>query len=512
MRALALLLSVLLALPGCTTNPVSGDSELLLMSEQTEQRLGDEAARQVEAQLGFVDDEELTSYVEALGKRLASYSPRQDVEYSFHVVEMEEPNAFALPGGYIYVSRGLLALANSEAELAGVLAHEIGHVAARHAAQRDTRIKVVTLLTLLGIAAAAAGGDGSGVGATQLLGQGLIAAYSRSQESQSDRIALELTSKAGIDPAGMANFLRALDYTTRLQTGASRRAGFFDSHPSTPERLAEATTRAQVLHWTPDFSFAVSRAAFLQKLDALVVGPAAREGVFRENHFLHADLGFALRFPHGWNTFNTRAQVIAVAPSRDAIAMLELQGPGADPRAAAVEYSAVQGVSYHNAAPILIGSLPAFRARARMPSPAGLVDAMITWIAFDGQIYRLAAGSLSGSFPKYQGIFRSFARGFRPLRDEDRQDIGELRLRVVHALGGETLSELSERTDNGWDLNETAVFNSLFAGEPLVAGQPVKIARREIYTPPAEPVAEPESSDRGPLIGPRPPPVDRSER
>ena len=132
-----LLLSVLLALPGCTTNPVSGDSELLLMSEQTEQRLGDEAARQVEAQLGFVDDEELTSYVEALGKRLASYSPRQDVEYSFHVVDSKAITAFALPGGHVAVTTGMLdGFLESEAELAVILGHEMAHVDRRHCIER----------------------------------------------------------------------------------------------------------------------------------------------------------------------------------------------------------------------------------------------------------------------------------------------------------------------------------------------------------------------------------------
>ena len=436
------MLALLLALPlswlaGCRTNPVSGRKELVLMSEEAEQEIGDEAARQVESQLGIVADESLNEYVQQLGKKLAEYSPRRDVEYSFQVVEMEEPNAFALPGGYIYLSRGLLALANSEAEVANVIAHEIGHVAARHAAQRDTAAKAATLLTVLGVVAAAAGSaDGRAIAGTQFLGQGLLASYSREQERQSDRIAIELTSKAGIDPGGMARFLKQLDNSTRLRTGTSRRAGFFDTHPGTPERFAEATTRAQVTRWTPGFSIAATQREFYERIDGVVVGPAASEGVFRENIFLHGDLGFALRFPPGWAYRNSRAQVMAMAPSGDAIAVLELAGPGDDPRAMAVEYAKEAGLTLTEATPIRIGGMRAVRARAQVRAGGGMVDSLITWVAFDGMVYRLAAGTPGGGLPKYHGILRSFARGFRPLRDEDREKIHELRVRVVEARSG----------------------------------------------------------------------------
>ena len=503
----ALSLALLLALPvswlgGCTTNPVSGREEIVFMSAETEQELGDEAARQVEAQLGIIADTELDEYIQQIGAELAKYSPRQDVEYSFHVVEMEEPNAFALPGGYIYVSRGLLALANSEAEVANVIAHEIGHVAARHAAQRDTAAKAATLLTILGVVAAATGvADGSAIGGTQFLGQGLLAAYSRSQESQSDRIAIELTSKAGIDPGGMASFLKQLDNSTRLLTGASRTPGFFDTHPATPERFAEATTRAQIARWTPGFAIAPTKREFYARIDGLVLGPAASEGMFHDNIFMHADLGFALRFPPGWLLRNSRAQVMAFAPSGDAIAVLELAGAGDDPRAMAVEYAKAAGITLTDAKPIRIGALRAFRARAQIRTSDGAVDSLITWIAFDGAVYQLVAGTQGSGLPKYDGILRSFARGFRPLRDEDRLLIEERRLRIVEARAGETLEELSERTGNAWGLNETAVANALFIDQPLEEGQLVKVARRERYLRARAPAIDPEEQP-APIQGP----------
>lgn len=510
-NACAVLQALLLVVPvgllaGCRTNPVSGREELVLMSEETEQKIGDEASKQVEAQLGIVADESLSEYVKALGEELAQYSPRQDVEYSFHVVEMAEPNAFALPGGYIYISRGLLTLANSEAEVASVIAHEIGHVAARHAAQRDTAAKLATALTLIGVVAAvAASGDGRAAGGTQFLAQGLLAAYNRDQERESDRIAIELTSRAGIDPGGMARFLKQLDNSTRLRTGASRLPYFFDTHPATPERFAEATTRAQVARWTPGFSIAPTRRDYYDRIDGVVVGPSASEGVFRDNIFLHADLGFALRFPPGWLYQNTRGQVMAFAPAGDGIAVLELAGPGDDPRARAVEYAEQMGITLLDGAPIRLGSLKAFRARAVVRSPNGPVDSLITWVAYDGLVFQLSAGTLGGGLPKYDGIVRSFARGFRPLSAEERDQIDELRLRIVEAHEGETLEQISARTGNDWNLNETAVANALFIDQPLREGQLVKIARREVYRPEERPAPGPgDEPIQGPFRAPGP--------
>ncbi|MEZ4214954.1 MAG: M48 family metalloprotease [Myxococcota bacterium] len=509
-RAAALGLATLVVLSGsfagCSTNPVTGREEIVLMSEEREDEIGKQAAVEVAAQLGIVDDPKLHEYVNAIGQELASLSPRSDVEYEFEVVEMEEPNAFALPGGYVYVSRGLLALANSEAELANVIGHEIGHVAARHAAQRDTVQKAATILSILGMAAAVAtSGDGRAVLASQYLGAGIVASYSREQERQADRVAIELTAKAGIDPGGMARFLKQLDNATRLQTGASRAPGFFDSHPATPERFAEATTRAQVERWSPGFSIAKSRREFLERIDGIVVGPAAKEGVFRENIFLHADMRFALRFPHGWRQLNLRDRVVAVSPGGDAITALELAGAGDDPRAAAAAYARANQLGLDDAAPIRIGDLHAFRARSTVRTGNGFVDALLTWVAYDGQIYLLTAGTPAGAFPKYEGILRSFARGFRPLREADLAQIDELRLRIVEAKEGDTLAALSEREGNAWNLNELAVANAMFVGDALEAGQLVKIARRERYVPARRDEAP--APPRAPLQGPLPPPV-----
>jgi predicted Zn-dependent protease len=482
----------------CAVNPISGRRQIILMSEEDERAIDEREAKRVEEFMGLVDTPELSAYVEELGQAMAARAPRRQLDYHFNIVEMSEPNAFALPGGHIYVSRGLLVLSNSEAELANVLGHEIGHVVARHAAQRDTRAKTVGIATILGaVGTILAGGDGRSVAGVQVLGAGMLSAYGRDQEREADRIALDLSAAVGVDPSGMGDFLRTLDATTRLERGYSRVAGFFDTHPSTPERVAEATTRAAILRWVPNLELAPSRAAYLAMLDGLAIGKPAREGVMRDGRFLHPDLGISLAFPHGWRIDNQRSRVLAVAPGADrAVAVLELQGPGMDPLAAAEQYAAEEGLRFTGGDPIRIGPLDALRVRGLLPTQRGYFEMELTFIAFEGQVYRLLAGAPEGQFSRHAGIFRGFARSFRRLRPDEAASIDELRLRIATVEEGEDLAQLSERTGNDWNLNRTAVVNGLTLGESLSVGSLLKIAVREPYTPDVE--SETSANDESP--------------
>jgi predicted Zn-dependent protease len=477
--SLAAVLASALAL-GCALNPVTGKNQVILMSTDDEKRIDEEAALQVEAQLGLIEDPELTAYVNELGQVLAANSPRQDVRYRFHVVAMDEPNAFALPGGHIYVSRGLLALTNSEAELANVLGHEIGHVAARHAAQRDALMKAMQVLNVIGMVGAAAGGarnNGNGGPA----GQPGLYTFSRRHESEADEIGQDLAVMAGIDPMGMATFMQALDAEYRLQRGYSHRTGYFDTHPAARERAAEAATAAEVRSWKATFAIAETREQYLERLENLPIGTPASEGVVKDGRFAHADLGIGLRFPPGWEVQNTRSAVIGIAPNDGAVLLLELDGEGDDPEAAAHTFAQREGAVWSESQSLDFSGMEAFRARGNIPTPIGKREAEVVWIAHEGNIYRLTGFAYRGNFNSYVGVFRNFPRGFRVLDDADRADIDEVRLRVVRAREGETLEELSQRTGNDWEVNKTAVANRLRRGELLEAGQSVKIAVRVPY-------------------------------
>jgi predicted Zn-dependent protease len=445
--------------------------------------------------------------VAAIGARLAACSPRRGVDYRFQIVELEEPNAFALPGGSVFVSRGLVALANDEAELANVLAHEIGHVAARHAAQRHAHQSTLGLATLLGTLATGRGQEGKEDTLT-----GGVFAYSRNQEREADEIGQEIARCAGVDPDGMGRFLRTLDRSTRLTTGYSPEQHYLSSHPATPERIAEVSTRSEVdrlagesragapqpgAAGASNLPFARTRAEYLRRIEGMTLNRPAAEGVFVENLFVHPELGFALRFPHGWTLQNLNAAVVGISPRGDVIALLELQGEGDDPEAAAREFAKEAEARWRDGVPVRIGTLAGFRAEAiALETQFGPVSGEVTWIAHGGRIYRLVAGVEAGRVAPAGGALRGFARSFRPLDAGEIARLSELRLRVALARDGESLVSLGARTRNEWDPLRTAVANAMQVDRPLREGELVKVAVREPYRRSAG-NAGPEGSERG---------------
>ena len=479
-----LLAALALGLSACATavNPVTGRTEITTMSPQQEAALGRQAAAQVEREIGLVRNARLTGYVDGIGQRLAARSPRQDVTYRFAVADMPEANAFALPGGWIYVSRGLLALANSEDELANVIAHEIGHVAARHAAQRQTRSAGVGLLSALGAIATAVV---AGPEAAQMVGQlgqvagaGLIASYSRDQERQADAVGQQIAAGAGWDPTGMATFLETLEREGRLRAGGVARVPtFLDSHPAAGERAVVAHRRAAELGGRPDGAQTAGRTAFLRRIEGVTIGPDPREGVFQDERFLHPELDFAMDFPRGWHTRNARQAVGAMAPRRDALVMLESQGAREEPMQAARRWLAANpGVQVVESGAARIGPWPGYRALVRARSRQGEAVLALTWFAHPKGTFRLTGMTSPSAWRAYAPAFDGVARSLRALSAAERSSITGLRLAVVQARSGETLAQLSQRSGNRWSLDETAVANALPRDARLEGGRLVKVA------------------------------------
>jgi predicted Zn-dependent protease len=472
------------AIGGCAINPVSGQPEVTLISSEQEKQLGQEEAKKVEQQMGLVEDPVLTGYLDALGQRLAEQSPRKDVSYRFHVVEMEEPNAFALPGGDVYVSRGLLPLANSEDELAGVVGHEIGHVAARHSVQRIS--KQAPFAVLFGIVSGITGLIsplvGDIIGGVGDLAQGVVfAPYSRSQETEADRVGQEIAAKAGWDPAALSTFLSTLEREVELGNKGPRKPSFFDSHPATPDRVAKTAAHAKELSRASREPISASREAFLARLNGLVVGPPAAHGVFDGPRFLHPDLDFFVQFPDKWEGKNSPELVAAIAPEGEALAALKAVGRGTDPMEGprALEKSSGTPV-VQGAERIKIGNLDA--ARTQVQAEHNLV-ADLTWIAHGGRIYQLVGVAPKKRFEALRPTFDTVVRSFRPLTQSERAGIREKRLRLAKARAGETLDALVARTTSSWSKEQVAVANSLTVGEPLKDGHLLKIAVSEPYAP-----------------------------
>jgi len=457
----------------------------IFMSHEEEEAIGRRAAAEVAQTMGLLDDPNLQAYVDSIGQRLARAAPRQDVTYRFAIVNMIEPNAFALPGGYIYVSRGLLELTNSESELANVLAHEIAHVSERHSVEREAQQKAAQVLSILGMIAGAVAGDGRAAAAAGMFGQSWMAAYSRDQEREADELGQDFALRAGFNPEGMSDFLHTLDNWTRLSRGASRQASYFDSHPTTPERVAKASTRAlSLLGHAGNFRSEISPGEYLKRLEGLVVGEDPAGGAFEGSNFYHAELDFRLRFPEGWNYYNSQLAVGAVSPNtQDAMVSLDSLTEGTDPEKAAHEARKRDGLRFQEEGALRVGALPAYRARWQQQAQQQSLIFEATWIAYAGRIYRILGVSTTDRFRVYQAAFQSTVRSFRPLTEEEHSKLKSVRVHIVMAQEKEDLLALSERTQNVWTPLETAVYNGMFAD--VVFDQPrlVKIAVSDLYVP-----------------------------
>ena len=495
-RHIAIGLGLLLALPGCGAG---------LATPAGEARAGEEAAAQVEKGIGLVDAPELESYLGEIGQRVVASSPevRTDFEYQFRIVDMPEPNAFALPGGKIYISRGLLALLNSEDELANAVAHEVGHVAARHhlktALQRapfmPVRIAtglaagVLDLATLplgaLGAPARAGGAVVALLGAAP--GAFYLAGYSRGQEREADALGQKFAAAGGWDPAAMSRVMEALARDERLHGGDPSHRSFFATHPSPPDREERTRRQAAELARGAPPTFARDRAHFIAALDGLLVGDSAEGGVVDGTRFLHADLDFQLAFPDGWkveNGVNNVAAIPADAKPDTAVpfATLTVAAEGDDPVATASALLAKSEFEPDgDVAPISIGTLRAARVtgRDRTTRPAYRLTAH--WIAHHGLVFQVVGAAPEAGFERLRTELEAVARSFRTLEAANRARVVEARLRVVESRRGETLAKLLERKPGAWKLPVAAAANALPEDAVFDAARPVKNAIWERY-------------------------------
>ena len=479
---LSCLLLASLQATACSINPVSRWPEVTLISVEQEKKIGAEEAKKVEAQMGLLDDAQFLSYLDALGQRLAKESPRQDVTYQFHVADMAEPNAFAIPGGYVYVSRGLLALVNSEDELAGVVGHEIGHVAARHTVQKISRQG--PFAAVFGIASGLAGlvvpFVGNIIGGIGDLTQGvLFSPYSRGQETEADRVGQEMAAKAGWDPAALSSFLNTLEREVELMSKEPRKPGFFDSHPATPDRVRKTAKYAKELKPASRAPISATHELFLARLDGMVSGQRAANGIFEGRTFLHPDLNFLVQFPETWQHENTPQKLVSAAPNGEGAVIVGAVAEGTDPLDGAREVEKkTKSDVVAKTEKLTIGGLPAAHTQIKAD---GRVTLDITWIAHGGLIYQVAGLAPTKQFDTLQPLFHSIAHSFRPLSASERAGIKEKRIRLVKAQAGESIEALAARTNSAWKKEQITVMNNLVAGDQLKEGQVIKVAIAEPY-------------------------------
>uniref|UniRef100_UPI0032176415 M48 family metalloprotease n=1 Tax=uncultured Draconibacterium sp. TaxID=1573823 RepID=UPI0032176415 len=317
-----LIISLVLLVPSCAVNPVTGKSQLMFMSEEQEIALGTQYDPSVVSTFGLYQDEDLLNFIVAKGNQMGKISHRPNLQYHFKVLDSPVVNAFAVPGGYIYLTRGILAQFNNEAELMGVLGHEMGHVTARHTAQQQTRQQLGQVALMAGMIASkeVAQFANEAMQAMQLL----FLSFSRANEREADRLGVEYSSKIGYDAHKMADFFNVLN---KMQM-ASNHAGvptWMSTHPDPGDRNIAVNNMTN--EWQaklPGKSFEVNADSYLNMIDGIVYGEDPRQGFVENSVFYHPDLKFKFPIPAGWELINSPMQVQIVPADKNAAMVFSL--------------------------------------------------------------------------------------------------------------------------------------------------------------------------------------------
>jgi predicted Zn-dependent protease len=467
------LLLLLPALAGCQLNPATGEQSFTgLMSESQETESGRQGDAEVRQQLGGAyQDAALQRYVDGLGHLLASTSERPEVQFTFTILDTPIVNAFALPGGYVYVTRGLLALAGSEAELAGVLAHEIGHVAARHAAQRYSEAMMAQLGALgLGLLTGSQEvAQAAGTGATIWL-----QSHSREQEFEADMLGVRYLSRANFDPQAMASFLAKLEANSALEAtiqghpGTQDQLDIMSTHPRTPDRVQRAIAEAGAVKVANPI---VERDLYLRKIDGLLFGDDPKEGVIRGRRFIHPVLGLQFEVPPGFQLANGRDQVVAIGPGKSAL-LFDRVPQGGDPRRYLVEEWAKK-VDLQEVETIAVNGLPGATGSVRTKSGDTL---RLVAIGFDPQtIDRFIFLIPDGASPSVAAGLQHTTDSFRRLSSAEAAAVRPMRLRLVTVAAGDTVERLAQALPfEDYRVERFRVLNGLQPGDRLQPGQTVK--------------------------------------
>lgn len=458
-----------LSVISCPVNPATGQRQLILISERQEIELGREGAKQVEAVIGLYDDPDLQAYVDQIGQDLAAKSERPDLPWSFKVVDDPVVNAFALPGGFIYVTRGILGHFNSEAELAAVVGHEIGHVTARHSAEQLSRAQVAQL--------------GVGVGAvfvpeiaaySDFLNLGLnlmFLKFSRDDERQADDLGLRYMSRGSYDPREMVDVFSMLGRVSET-AGGSGLPSWLSTHPDPGERR-QRMERAIAEAGGPSGA-TVGRDRYLQQIDGIVFGENPRQGFFRGASFLHPDLEFRFEFPANWQTQNMPHAVAGLSSQEDAIIQLTL-AEGASVDAASRSFLSQSGIRAGSSYSQAVSGLPARWAYFEATTGSGgELRGLVVFLEYQGHIYQILGYTIAERMGTYDLVFQRSLASFDRLTDPAALGVQPSRIELARLDRAMTLEEFAARYASTVPTATLALINGVNEGATIAAGQTVK--------------------------------------
>ena len=483
------LVVVITIIYGCATNPVTGGQDLVLMSEKEEIELGKQVNEETLKQYSLYNDLELQNYVQYVGKKVAAKSHRSNLEYSFTVVDSPEVNAFALPGGYIYITRGLMGYLNSEAELAAVLGHEIGHVTARHAVRQHS----ATQLTGIGAAIGSIIGEAfipgiSSAGGQELVGiagTAMLSGYGRDHELEADRLGAEYLARSGYDPDAMLEVIGVLKDQELFEIKLAREEnrapriyhGVFSTHPDNDTRLQEVIGPARAIKAASTEATFIGSTEYLQRIDGMVYGENTDQGLIKGRDFYHGDMGFAMRFPQGWVIQNLPDRLLAGSANGTAMMQALVQGkdPRLDPRGFMEQRMGLTQVT--NGQALTVNGLPAYTGTTIVNTDVGKRQVRITVIYLENSAFVFMGRTADpNGLGVYNNAFMETIRSFRPLTNEER-DVATRsdRIKILRADETTSFTSLSSSTSlDKFPEQQLRLINGMYPTGDIKSGELVK--------------------------------------
>ncbi|MDD4857750.1 MAG: M48 family metalloprotease [Candidatus Krumholzibacteria bacterium] len=455
----------------CAINPVTGKRELMLVTEQDEIALGKQSDEEIGQTYGFYEDAALSEYVNRIGQSLARNTQRPNVEYHFKVLDTSIINAFAVPGGYVYVTRGILAYLNDEAELAGVIGHELGHENARHIARQMSRQQLAQLGLNVGMAVSENLRKYAGL--ANLGASMLFLKFSRDDERQADDLGVEYGSKTGYDTYQMAAFFETLD---RLSAGSSTGLpDWFSTHPNPVNRVA--SVKSKTAEWRQKLTrtqYAVNRNDYLNKVNGIVYGDDPRQGYVEGNAFYHPTMKFTFPIPSGWQVNNTPAQVQIVSEKQDAVILLA-QDKATSISTAADQFIEDAKATVQSREKVKVNGFQAEKVVARVISDEDTLRTMSYFIAKGNAVYAFHGLTKWNQFSQYSAAFSKTMSGFKTLDDASKINVKPQLLVVKTATkAGSVGTTLRQLGTSDTDLEQRTILNGMRSTDNLTAGTLIK--------------------------------------
>ncbi|MBT8233491.1 MAG: M48 family metalloprotease [Saprospiraceae bacterium] len=480
-------LIAILLLTSCARNPVTGSKEFMLMSEGQEKALGQQSDPAIIQQYGLYDDAEMQAFINEKGKAMGAISHRPDLDYQFRILDSPVVNAFAVPGGYVYFTRGIMAHFNNEAEFAGVLGHEIGHITARHSAKQYSAQMIGQLGLFAGIIASEDFAQFANQ-ASQGLGL-LFLKFGRDHESQSDELGVVYSTTIGYDSHEMADFFKTLN---RLQGEAGVSIpDFLSTHPNPVNRYEKVHEMSDVAQKVVDKSnLKVNRNEYLNMIDGIVYGEDPMQGYTLGNMFYHPELLFQFPYPNGWQLVNSPSQIQIVPEDGKALLLMTLSAESNLDAAAqasieqfklTVVESRRTTINGFNAIAVVADQTPTDQSGQQTGEPIRLLS---YYIQYDNLIYIFHGIAAKNDFNRYINTFEQTMGNFRKLTDQSKIDVTATRIKVLPVKRSGTLQNaLTDLGSTQADLNELAIVNGMELGDQVSAGMLLKTFSQEHNRP-----------------------------